>query len=87
MAEGEELNGVEVVPCDVPHMYELIDVVVHDAPSDAPFPGADVLFFEYGVRPCVENFEEIVGTPFMPSALDVSVIAPTGPRMGPSATA
>lgn len=75
LARDEEVHSVEVVPCDVTHMYELIDVVVHEAPSGANFPGSDALF-EYGARPCAEDFEEIVGTPFLRSELDVVVIAP-----------
>ena len=47
LARDEEVHSVEVVPCDVTHMYELIDVVVHEAPSGADFPGSDALF-EYG---------------------------------------
>ena len=60
--QNEEVFGVDVVPCEVPHMYELIDVVFHEAKSDAEFPGADALF-EYGTRPRLEHFEEISGTP------------------------
>jgi len=81
--QNEEVFGVDVVPCDVPHMYELIDVVFHEAKSDAEFPGTDALF-EYGTQPCLEDFEEIVGTPFLESELDLLVITPLaeGWRLG-----
>jgi hypothetical protein len=71
-----EVDRVEVVGCNVPHTYELIDVIVHDGPSSASFPGNDVLS-RYGSERCAEHFEGIVGTPFLQSELDVILSSPT----------
>ena len=73
---GPTVMGAQVVACDVPHGSELIDLVIHDAPQGAEFPGPDALFL-YGER-CLDRFEEIVGTPFHSSALDVVTLTPTG---------
>jgi hypothetical protein len=70
------VNTLDVVPCDLPHVYELIDAVEHRAPSGIDFPGQDEVF-RYGADRCAEHFEEIVGTPFLQSELDVRLIVPT----------
>ena len=42
--------------------------------------------FDYGMQPCLEDFEEIVGTPFLESELDMVLLTPNdlgwdrGPR-------
>ena len=71
------MSSVDVVPCDVPHVYELVDVVALQHPSDADFPGADALF-EYGSQGCAEDFKEIVGTPLPQSVLEIVLITPLG---------
>ena len=73
---GDEVATVDVVSCDEPHAYELIDVIVHDAPPGATYPGQERLF-QFGAEQCVEHFEEIVGKPFMQSELDVFMYVPT----------
>jgi hypothetical protein len=80
---GEEVEVVDVVPCDVPHVYELIDLIVHDAPSGTAYPGIDALNL-FAAGRCAEHFENIVGTPFLQSALDVQLLTPTedGWRLG-----
>ena len=72
----DDVTTVDVVSCDDPHAYELIDVVAHDAPPGATYPGQERLF-QFGAEQCVEHFEEIVGTPFMRSDLDVFMYVPT----------
>jgi Septum formation len=76
-SRGEDVSSVDVLPCDVPHVYELVDVVALQHPSDADFPGADALF-EYGSQGCAEDFDEIVGTPLPQSALQMVLITPLG---------
>ena len=73
-------------PATSPHAYELIDVVAHDAPPGATYPGQERLF-QFGAEQCVEHFEEIVGTPFMQSDLDVFMYVPTDGRLARRATA
>jgi hypothetical protein len=72
----ETIITVDVVPCDVSHAYELIDVAVHHAPAGADFPGDETLT-SYGFEGCGAHFEEIVGVAFTESALDVVVYIPT----------
>jgi hypothetical protein len=70
-----EVGTVDVVACDVPHTYELIDVVVHEGSAEESFPGTDALT-RYGSERCAEHFEGIVGTPFLQSELDVILFTP-----------
>jgi len=73
---AEEVSTVDVVSCDVAHAYELIDVIEHVASADSTFPGVETLFW-YGAERCADRFDTIVGTPFLESALDVTLITPT----------
>lgn len=79
----DEISTVDVVPCDVAHLYELIQVVDHGAPQAAEFPGEKALV-DVAYERCTHDFEVIVGTPFMQSALDVLTLTPTaaGWRLG-----
>ena len=40
-SEGEsvEIDRVEVVPCSTPHDFEVIEMILVDKPSGAPYPG------------------------------------------------
>ncbi len=70
---AEEMQSVEGVPCDQPHdsqAYAAFDLV-----GFTGFPGDGM--DEQAYRGCIDRFESFVGTPYMDSTLDISLLTPT----------
>lgn len=76
---GSIVNDVAVVPCELPHQYELFANTVVDS---ADFPGDEV--FELATEACIPLFATYVGEDYFDSLYYIDPIAPTeeGWRLG-----
>lgn len=72
-SDAEVTAGVEVVPCEEPHDFELIGHVTLDA---GPFPGDDAAY-RAAVDRCVPFFETYVGTAYAESIWWLTAFTPT----------
>jgi hypothetical protein len=78
MEEGEyfEVDSMDAVPCDEPHVHEAFAVLESPEPDGASFPGSDVLF-DRALVDCLEPFEAYVGVEYEASALYYEALIPT----------
>jgi hypothetical protein len=72
----DEIETVDVVPCDEPHVYEAFAVVEHPAGDDEPYPGEDETL-EYSDAACRDEFEGYVGTSYDDSDLVITSVYPS----------
>ena len=72
LPEGSIINDVPIVPCDLPHQYELFGNTQVD--SDG-FPGEDV--FRMATDACVPLFGSYLGEDYFDSTYYIDPIAPT----------
>lgn len=76
-ADGTQpIFGVELVPCDEPHGFEVFAAVQLPAAGGAPFPGEDEAF-EQAVLLCDEAFASTVAVGATTPVLDLYVINPS----------
>ncbi len=70
---GEVVTGIDPIPCDEPHQFEMIGSV--KIPGDA-FPGNDESF-DLAIDRCVPMFEEYVGIAYQDSLWWLNAFTPT----------
>ena len=68
-----EVDGVDGVPCDEPHAFEVFAVADY---SGSTYPATDDQFGAAFVEVCVPPFESYVGLPYADSVLWASAITP-----------
>lgn len=73
MVDGE-FTDIAAVPCSEPHDLEAISIF--DITDEVTFPGVDATN-EMAQTRCLEQFDAIIGTPFMESSLDLTVFTPS----------
>ncbi len=75
----EWARQVDLVPCRLPHRYELFARVPLTDGEGEPWPGASVAE-EVADRRCLDAFEEFVDTEWSSSELDYAALAPDRAR-------
>ena len=69
------------IGCNRPHNGQVYAILIHHAPSGAPYPGEEAVN-TWGVLQCYEQFEPFVGLVYEKSELDIGVITPQPDRLG-----
>jgi Septum formation/Tetratricopeptide repeat len=73
------IEQISAIPCELPHVTEVIAIVADPAPIDAPFPGTEALRAEADPL-CKAAYAPYVGAPYVPSAKWwVSAMTPAEP--------
>lgn len=72
----DDIESVDVVPCEQPHEYEAFAVVEHPAGDDDPYPGEDETL-DYADDACRDEFEAYVGAPYEVSELYITSVYPS----------
>jgi hypothetical protein len=75
---GGEVDAVQIVPCEVPHLYEAFHEAEVPVPEQVPFPGEEVML-EVATEECTgDAFAAFVGTPYdRATELAVQPLVPT----------
>ena len=76
MADGDEIESVLVVDCELPHFYEAFFRFDHEAGPGEAFPG-DQEILEYADTACRPPFEEFVDTDYESSIWYITSVTPS----------
>lgn len=74
LPEGDFM-AANAQPCNEPHDVELVGIVTHPAPDDAPLPSEEE-FIDAARTGCLDSFRDYVGISFQQSKLDMTTVTP-----------